>query len=133
MASVFSQIIAGDIPGHFVWQDDLCVAFMTIAPIRKGHVLVVPRDEGDHWHDLPDALAMHLMSISKKIAKAVQAAYPSKRVGMMIAGLEVPHTHIHLMPIDTMADMDFAQARMTDPDQLKLAASAISARIKELL
>jgi|TARA_B110000116_G_C16762509_1_gene549154 histidine triad (HIT) family protein len=129
MASVFSQIIAGDIPGHFVWQDEFCVAFMTIAPIREGHVLVVPRNEVDHWHDLPDALALHLMSISKKIAKAVQAAYPAKRVGMMIAGLEVPHTHIHLMPIDTMADMDFARATMTDPALLKVAASNISAKL----
>ena len=129
MASVFSQIIAGDIPGHFVWQDDLCVAFMTIAPIREGHVLVVPRDEINHWHDLPDPLALHLMSIAKKIAKAVQAAYPAERVGLMIAGLEVPHTHIHLMPVDTMADMDFTRAIMSEPALLKVAASNISAKL----
>jgi histidine triad (HIT) family protein len=129
MASIFSQIIAGDIPAQFVWQDDMCVAFMTIAPIREGHVLVVPRDEINHWHDLPDTLALHLMLIAKKIAKALRAAYPAERVGMMIAGLEVPHTHVHLMPVDSMADMDFSRATMTDTALLKAAASNIVAKL----
>ncbi len=129
MASIFSQIIAGDIPAQFVWQDDICVAFMTIAPIREGHVLVVPRDEIDHWHDLPDTLALHLMLIAKKIATALRAAYPAERVGMMIAGLEVPHTHVHLMPVDSMADMDFSRATMTDTALLKAAASNIVAKL----
>lgn len=129
MATVFTQIINGDIPGHFVWEDDVSVAFMTIAPIREGHVLVVPRDEIDHWHDLPEALAQHLMSVSKKIAKAIETAYPSERVGMMIAGLEVPHTHIHLMPIDGMDDMDFARATQCAADTLKRSADKIRAQI----
>lgn len=130
MATVFTQIINGDIPGHFVWQDELCVAFMTIAPIREGHLLVVPREEIDHWHELPEELALHLMSVSKKIAKAIEVAYPSERVGMIVAGLEVPHTHIHLMPIDSMEDMDFSRAAMCDGDQLKLSADKVRAQLK---
>ncbi len=130
MATVFTQIINGDIPGHFVWQDELCVAFMTIAPIREGHLLVVPREEVDHWQDLPETLAFHLMSVSREIAKAIEVAYPSERVGMMVAGLEVPHTHIHLMPIDAMEDMDFARASMCDSDQLKRSADKIRTHLK---
>lgn len=130
MATVFTQIINGDIPGHFVWRDELCVAFMTIAPIREGHLLIVPREEIDHWHDLPETLALHLMSVSKKIAKAIEVAYPSERVGMIIAGLEVPHTHIHLMPIDSMDDMDFSRASLCDIEQLKLPADKIRAQLE---
>lgn len=129
MATVFTQIINGEIPGYFVWEDEQCVAFMTIAPIREGHLLVVPRAEIDHWHDLPEALALHLMSVSKKIAKAIESAYPSERVGMMIAGLEVPHTHIHLMPVDSMGDMEFGRATMADADTLKKAADKICAQL----
>lgn len=132
MASVFTQIISGNIPGHFVWQDSECVAFMTIAPIRTGHVLVVPRKEIDHWHDLPDALAQHLMIVSKKISKAVEQAFPSARVGLMIAGLEVPHTHIHLIPVDSMADMDFANAKMSDAEPLAEARAKILLELNRL-
>jgi len=127
MASIFTQIISGKIPGHFVWQDEQCVAFMTIAPIRAGHLLVVPRLEIDHWDDLPEALAAHLMMISQKITKALKQAFPAQRVGLMIAGLEVPHTHIHLIPLDSMDDMDFSLAEMSDAEPLAAAARKIVA------
>lgn len=125
MASVFSKIIAGDLPGHFVWQDDVCVGIMTIAPIREGHVLVIPREEIDHWHHVPAEDMAHMVIVSQKIAAALQKAYPSTRVGMMIAGLEVPHTHLHLVPIDTMGDLDFAHAKQADADSLSAAAEKI--------
>ncbi|WP_111642004.1 HIT family protein [Marinimicrobium alkaliphilum] len=129
MASVFSMIIAGDLPGHFVYEDDLAVAFMTIQPIREGHVLVVPREEIDHWDDLPEPMAMHLMKVSRTLAKALKKAYPARRVGMMIAGLEVPHTHIHLVPLDTMGDLSFEHAGNAEPEVLAAAAAKIKAAL----
>jgi histidine triad (HIT) family protein len=125
MASVFTLIMEGTIPGHFVWRDDVCVAIMTIQPIRAGHVLVIPREEIDHWNDVPADVAAHLMQVSQKIANALKKAFPSKRVGLMIAGLEVPHTHIHLVPIDSMSDVNFAFAKNADADSLAQAAEKI--------
>lgn len=110
MASVFSRIIAGELPARFVYDDDRCVAFLSIAPLREGHVLVVPREEIDHWLDLDDDLLAHLMAVSKTIGAALDRIYRPTKVGMMFAGLEVPHVHVHLVPIDTMGDMDFTGA-----------------------
>ncbi|CAA0097213.1 putative HIT-like protein [BD1-7 clade bacterium] len=125
MASVFTQIMAGQIPGNFVWEDDECVAIMTIQPLREGHLLVIPRQEIDHWDDLPDALASHLFLVAKKLAKALKTAFPCQRVGMMIAGLEVPHTHLHVVPLDTMADLDMSKLEFADPESLAAAAEKI--------
>lgn len=125
MASVFTMIMEGKIPGNFVWKDDKAVAFLTIQPIRQGHVLVVPREEIDQWSDLPVDLAAHLMQVSHKIANALKVAYPATRVGFMIAGLEVPHTHIHLVPMDSMDDLSFAFAKNADGDALKQTAEKI--------
>ncbi|MGD8176419.1 HIT family protein [Marinimicrobium sp. ARAG 43.8] len=125
MASVFTKVISGEFPGHFVWKDDKAVVFMTIQPIRDGHVLVVPREEVDHWDDLPPELLAHLTRVSQKVTKALKEAYPAKRVGMMIAGLEVPHTHIHLVPLDNMGDLSFDHARNAEPERLAAAATKI--------
>ncbi len=125
MASVFSLIMEGKIPGNFVWKDDKAVAILTIQPIRQGHVLVIPREEIDQWSDLPLDLAAHLMQVSHKIANALKIAYPATRVGLMIAGLEVPHTHIHLVPMDSMDDLSFEFAKNADGDALKQTAEKI--------
>lgn len=125
MASVFTLIIEGKIPGNFVWKDEKAVAILTIQPIRQGHVLVIPRVEIDHWNELPLDIASHLMQVSHKIANALKIAFPAKRVGMMIAGLEVPHTHIHLVPIDSMDDLSFLFAKNADSDLLKQTAGKI--------
>jgi histidine triad (HIT) family protein len=125
MASVFTLIMDGTIPGHFVWRDDICVAIMTIQPIRAGHVLVIPREEIDHWNDVPADVAAHLMQISQKIANALKKAFPSQRVGLMIAGLEVPHTHLHIVPIDSMNDLSFSFAKNAAADDLAQAAEKI--------
>lgn len=127
MASVFTMIMDGKIPGHFVWRDDLCVAIMTIQPIRDGHVLVIPRQEVDQWSDLPAELAGHLMLVSHKIANAMKKVFPARRIGLMIAGLEVPHTHIHLVPMDSMNDLNFAFAQNAEQDSLAKAANNIRA------
>lgn len=125
MASVFTMIMEGKIPGNFVWKDDKAVAILTIQPIRQGHVLVIPREEVDQWSDLPLDLAAHLMQVSHKIANALKIAYPATRVGLMIAGLEVPHTHIHLVPMDSMNDLSFEFAKNADSDTLKQTAEKI--------
>lgn len=125
MASVFTKVISGEFPGHFVWKDDKAVVFMTIQPIREGHVLVVPREEVDHWDDLTPELLSHLIQVSRKVTKGLKEAYPAKRVGMMIAGLEVPHTHIHLVPLDSMGDLSFDHASSAEADELAKAAAKL--------
>ena len=129
MSSVFTMIIEGELPGTFVWKDEQCVAFMSINPISFGHTLVVPRDEIDHWIDVPSILQRHLFDVAGKIAVAQKQAFNSRRVGMVIAGFEVPHTHIHLIPMNTMADMDFSlAANSVDPKDLDSAARQIKSR-----
>ena len=110
MTSVFSKIIAGDLPGTFVWDDEVCVVFMSINPVEKGHALLVPKLEIDHWLDAPEDLQTHLMRVAKIIGKAQQKAFNPNRVGLMIAGFEVPHLHIHLIPAYTMESLNFAVA-----------------------
>jgi histidine triad (HIT) family protein len=126
MSTVFTKIIDGEIPGTFVWRDDRCVAFMSINPLRPGHVLVVPRDEVDHWIDCPSDLRDHLMEASQSIGRAIQQVYAPAKVGLMIAGLEVPHLHIHLVPIDGVRDLDFANAAASvERDELEEAAASL--------
>ena len=123
MPTIFTRIIDGELPGRFVWRDDRCVAFLSINPLRPGHVLVVPREEVDHWLDLDADLLNHLMGVSQTIGAALQAAFTPVKVGLMLAGLEVPHVHIHVVPIDGVNDLDFANADM-DPDPAELDAAA---------
>jgi len=132
MATVFTRIIEGEIPGTFVWKDELCVAFMSINPLRSGHTLVVPRKEIDHWLDCPDPLRDHLFAVAQTIGRAIQEGFSPTRVGLMIAGLEVPHLHIHLVPIDGVRDLDFANAAATvDPEDLEEAAEAIRVALSD--
>ena len=126
MASVFSRIIAGDLPAHFVWKDQRCVAFLSINPLRPGHVLVVPRAEVDHWINLDDGTLVALMQVSRVISLALQATFTPIKVGLMIAGLEVPHVHIHLCPIDGLHDLDFANVDSNPGDA---ALAEVAARI----
>lgn len=126
MATIFTKIIEGEIPGTFVWRDDRCVAFMSINPLRPGHTLVVPVEEIDHWLDCPDDLRDHLMGVAHQVASAIDDVYHPEKVGLMIAGLEVPHLHIHLVPIDTVHDLNFANAAGTvERGELEDAAASI--------
>ena len=132
MATVFTKIIQGELPGRFVWRDDRCVAFLSINPLRHGHALVVPVVEVDHWLDLDAELNSHLMAVSQKIGQAQMAAFSPTRVGLMIAGLEVPHVHLHVVPIDGVHDMDFANAaRDPDPAGLDQARDAIVSALRD--
>ncbi len=126
MPTVFTRIIDGEIPGTFVWRDEQCVAFMSINPLRRGHVLVVPRQEVDRWYDCPPDLAAHMFVVAKVIAQTQQEAFQPARIGLMIAGLEVPHLHIHLVPIDRSSDLDFANAAVSvERDDLEDAAASM--------
>jgi histidine triad (HIT) family protein len=132
MATVFTKIIEGELPGRFVWHDDRCVAFLSINPLRHGHALVVPVQEVDHWLDLDPDLNGHLLAVSQKIGAAQMSAFSPTRIGLMIAGLEVPHVHLHVVPIDGVHDMDFANAaRDPDPAAMDEARAAIVAALRD--
>ncbi len=133
MASVFTQIIDGKLPARFVWKDDRCVAFLTIHPLRPGHTLIVPRAEVDHWLDLEAGLASHLMAVSQSIGKPIDRAFRPAKVGLMIAGLEVAHTHLHLIPIRELADLNPANQDLNpDPEDLDRAAEEIRVALSAL-
>jgi len=132
MPSLFTRIIAGELPGRFVWKDDVCVAFLSINPLQPGHTLVVPRAEVDHWLELePDAMA-HLTAVARTIGRAQMAAFEPIKVGLTVVGLEVPHVHLHVVPIRGIRDMDFARAER-DPgdDALSLAARKLRDALRE--
>jgi len=133
MPTLFSQIIAGDLPARFVWQDPEVVAFLSIAPLRPGHTLVVPRAEIDQWTELDDALLARCMRVAQAIGRAVQLAWQAPRSGVVIAGFEVPHAHIHVAPVWDMADFDFAKAT-PEHNQAALdeAADRVRAALREL-
>lgn len=126
MASLFTRILAGELPGHFVWKDEVCFSIMTLHPIRQGHLILIPNVEVNHWDDVPPTTAAHLMQVGQHLAKAIKTVIPCKRVGVMIVGLEVPHTHIHLIPADSPADFDFRNAK--EMSQQLLAETAASIR-----
>ena len=127
MTSVFTMIIKGDLPGHFVWRDEQAVAFMSINPIAPGHTLVVPIMEVDHWIELPPAINGHLMEVAQHIGAAQQVVFTPERIGLIMAGFEVPHTHLHVIPMQSMADLDFANA-VGEADHTALAEYATALR-----
>ena len=133
MASIFTKIINGELPGRFLWRDDRAVAFLTIQPLKPGHTLVVPIDEVDHWLDLDPELARHLLDVSQQVGKAIDRAFEPEKVGLIIAGLEVSHVHLHVTPIHALQDLNFANADWNpDPADLDAAAEKIRGALREL-
>jgi histidine triad (HIT) family protein len=112
MASIFTRIINREISGHIIAEDDKFIAFLDVMPLVHGHVLVVPKQEVDYIFDLDDATLAGLHVFSKKIAKAIKNALPCKRIGIAVIGLEVPHTHIHLVPMNSVGDINFTQPKL---------------------
>ena len=126
MPSIFTRIIEGELPGVFVWKDPQCVAFLSINPMHPGHTLVVPRAEVDHWIDLPAETNAHLIGVAHEIGAAQMDAFTPARIGLIIAGLEVPHTHLHVVPIDAERDLSFANADgNATPESLAAAADRL--------
>jgi diadenosine tetraphosphate (Ap4A) HIT family hydrolase len=131
MTTIFTKIIEGDIPGTFIHRDERCVAFMSINPMAPGHVLIVPIDEVDHWVDASPDLVAHLFAVTHRIADAQRRAFDCERVGVIIAGYEVPHTHIHSIPTNDMSELSFANAAAgVDRDDLESWADALRAELR---
>lgn len=127
MSTVFTKIIEGELPGRFVWQDDQCVGFLDINPLSYGHTLVVPRQEIDMWTELPEELNAHLYIVASRIGAAQVKGLGAARAGMMIAGYEVPHVHLHVFPTQSLADFDLRKI-MRDPDDAKMDQAATNLR-----
>lgn len=131
MASIFSRIAAGEIPSWKVAEDAAHFAFLDINPVHPGHVLVIPKKETDYIFDLSDEELASLMLFAKRVAKAIKKAIPCKKVGITVIGLDVPHTHVHLVPMNTGADMNFCAEKLTLPDQeMKSIAESIAAQFE---
>lgn len=131
MASVFTRIIAGELPARFVWQDEQCVAFLSIAPLAQGHALVVPRQEVDQWVDADPELLAHLMQVAQRIGRVQVSAFGAQRAGLMVAGYEIDHLHVHVWPSNSMADYDMdAVDNSPEPADLDDAAARIRAGLR---
>ena len=123
MSTIFSRIIAGEIPCHFVAENEEFFAFLDINPLAMGHCLVVPKAEVDYIFDIDDDLLSRMLPFAKRVAKAQEAVIPCQRIGLTVIGLEVPHAHIHLVPLQTEKDIHFGRQKLT-PSQEELAALA---------
>ena len=133
MASIFTKIIDGELPGHFVWKDADTVAFLSINPLERGHTLVVPRLEVDHWLDADGTLRNKLMETAHAIGRAQERAFRPVKVGLLIIGLEVPHLHIHVVPFENESDLDFSTAaKDVSGEELAGAAEEIRGALREL-
>ncbi|EJZ08232.1 HIT family protein [Mycolicibacterium vaccae] len=133
MATVFTKIINRELPGRFVYEDDDIVAFLTIQPMTQGHTLVVPRAEIDNWHDVDPAVFARVMEVSQLIGKAVCKAFDTERSGLIIAGLEVPHLHVHVFPARNLSDFGFANVDQNpSPESLDEAQAKIKAALADL-
>ena len=130
MATIFSKIIKGEIPCYKIAENDDYFAFLDINPLRAGHTLVVPKRETDYIFDLEDEYLAGMVVFSKKIAVAIRKAIPCNRIGIAILGLEVPHAHIHLVPMDTMDDINFKNPKLKfSPEEFKEIAAKISQKV----
>lgn len=133
MASIFSKIIAGEIPAHKVAETENCLAFLDVFPLAHGHVLVVPKKEIDYIFDVEDNLLAEMNIFAKKVAKAIEAVVPCRRIGVAVIGLEVPHAHIHLVPLNSVQDINFSREKLKPTqEELREMAVKISAQYKEI-
>lgn len=130
MATIFSRIVAGEIPCHKIADDDRFLAFLDVFPLVEGHTLVIPKSETDYIFDMEDDMLGDMFVFAKKVAKAIREAYPCPKVGVSVIGLEVAHAHIHLIPMHSVADMNFGRPKMK-PSAEELAVAA--ARIRSFL
>lgn len=133
MASIFTRIVNGDIPAHIVAEDESHLAFLDINPLTEGHTLVIPKKEVDYLFDLSDEEYLNLHSFAKKVAMAIEKSVDCVRIGTAVIGLEVPHTHIHLIPINEMDDMNFSRPKLSlSQDELAETAGRIKANFDSL-
>ena len=131
MPSIFTRIVNGELPCHKLYEDENCLSFLDLRPINPGHALVIPKQEIDYIFDVPDDVLQHLMIVAKTVARAIDATVTCERVGIIVAGLEVPHAHIHLVPISCISDINFANAKSAKADDLAALAEQIRARLAD--
>jgi histidine triad (HIT) family protein len=129
MTTLFTKIIEHEIPGEFVYEDERCVAFLDVQPMTPGHTLVVPRVEVDHWIDLDDDLAAHLFAVAKRIGAAQSSVFDCEKVGLMIQGYEVPHTHIHVWPTTSLKNFDPSTRAAAGPEELRAVGEKLRAAL----
>ena len=129
MATIFTRIINGELPGQFVYTDDLVVAFLSIMPLTPGHTLVVSRQEVDQWTDADEPLMHHCMDVAWRIGNAAKQAFSAPRAGLVIAGLEVPHLHVHVFPAWSLEDFSFSRAKPASEEELREAAAKLRAAL----
>ena len=129
MSTIFSKIVNGEIPCHKIAETEDFLAFLDVFPCAKGHTLVIPKKEVDYIFDLEDELYLGLMAFAKSLAPAIKAAVPCKRVGVAVIGLEVPHAHVHLIPLNSLADIDFSDKIKISQEELSKIASAIREKV----
>lgn len=130
MSTIFSKIINGEIPAYKIAEDENYLAFLDVFPLKPGHALVIPKLENDYIFDLDDTQLSGLMVFAKKVAKGIRKVIPCKRIGVAVIGLEVPHTHIHLIPMEHVGDMNFANPKMKiAPEEMQIIAEKIRAQI----
>lgn len=132
MHSIFTRIVNGEIPCYKVAETDSCLAFLDINPNREGHTLCIPKKQIDQWVDLSDETLKDLVLFSKKVARAIKEVVPCQRVGMSVIGLDVPHVHIHLIPLDKPEDMTFTSKEKVDDFQMKLLCERLQKRYSQL-
>ena len=131
MPTLFTRIINGEIPAHKILENDRYLAFLDIRPVNPGHTLVIPKQEIDYLFDMNDELLKGLIVFSKKVARAIHKTVPCKKVDVMVAGIEVPHAHVHLIPINGVSDLNFARAKDTSAEELAAMASKIRTNLGE--
>jgi len=129
MSSLFTRIREGQLPGHVLWDDGRCFAILTIKPIRVGHLLVIPHQEVDHWDDMEAELNAHVFQVASVLSRTLRSQFDCEKVGMMVAGLEVRHAHLHLVPITAISDLNFALAQERD----EVAQLGTACRIRQAL
>jgi len=131
MATIFSKIVKGEIPSYKICEDENFYAFLDINPLKEGHTLVIPKEETDYLFDLKDDLLGEMMVFAKKVARAIDQTIDCKRVGVAVLGLEVPHAHIHLVPLNDLHDIEFSKPKMNFTEtELRATAAKISAAIR---
>lgn len=132
MATIFTKIIDGQIPGQLLWKDEVCAVFLDIEPLTTGHALVVPRAEIDHWLDLPGETLAHLMDVAARIGRAQETVFSPARIGLIVQGFEVPHAHLHVFPAHDPGDFELGRKSSREPERLAQDAAALRAALREM-